>query len=114
MKNRAVLSLMEQILMVLVFAVAAAICLRVFTVADRMSKDAASVDAAYLLAQNAAEEIKNTRGAPLAESGCEREENGLLLKAEPVETGNRFLGGATVTVFDGEKILCELPVRWQK
>ena len=114
MKNRAVLSLMEQILMVLVFAVAAAICLRVFTFADRISKEAASEDAAYLLAQNVAEEIKNTCGASLGESGCEWEKNGLMLKAEPEETGNRFLGGAAVTVFDGEKILCELPVRWQK
>ena len=43
MKNRTSLVLMEQLVMVLVFALAAAVCLTVFAEADRISRETARV-----------------------------------------------------------------------
>lgn len=114
MKNKAVLSLMEQVIMILVFAVAAAICLRVFMHADSVSQTSSLTDSAYLMAQNAAEMIKNSSGEILEEGNYVLDSEGLVLKAELLETENKYLGAAEITVFRGEEILCEIPVRWQK
>ena len=50
MKSKAPLALMEQIIMVLVFALAAALCLRTFALSDRMSREGELRDGAVLLA----------------------------------------------------------------
>lgn len=113
MNNKTVLSLIEQAVMVLIFSVAAAICLMVFTRADRISSDAADMDAALLMAQNAAEQIKADRGASV-EQFTELSENGLTLKTAEDPEENEFLGAVSVSVYRGEEKLCELPVRWQK
>ena len=62
MRNRAALMLMEQLLMVLVFALAAAWCLQVYAQADRISEEIGGRDRAVILAQNAAETIKSCKG----------------------------------------------------
>lgn len=62
MNNKAPLALMSQLLMVLFFALAAAICLQAFAKSDGISKDSANRDAAVLCAQNAAETLKSTHG----------------------------------------------------
>ncbi|MDO5445754.1 MAG: hypothetical protein Q4F31_09075 [Eubacteriales bacterium] len=115
MKNKAVLSLIEQVIMVLVFAVAAAICLRVFMHADSISQDSSYTDSAFVMAQNTAEMIKNSCGELLLEEGTYfLKENDLVLKAELSETDNQYLGAAEITVYREDEILCEIPVRWQK
>ena len=58
MRSKASLFLMEQLVMVLVFALAAALCLNAFVQAQRISDAAAWQDEAALTAQNAAELLK--------------------------------------------------------
>lgn len=60
MKSKASLSLMEQLIMVLVFALAAALCLQVFAKADSIAARTQCRDEAVLIAQNAAEILKHT------------------------------------------------------
>ena len=61
MKSKAPLVLMEQVVMVLVFALTAALCLRMFVLADRLSVKYAATDRAVIEAQNAAEWLKQGR-----------------------------------------------------
>lgn len=58
MRSKAPLALMEQAVMVLVFALAAALCLRVFVWSDQASRDNEARDRALVLAQSAAEIMK--------------------------------------------------------
>ena len=62
MKNRTQLVLMEQLVMILVFALAAAICLQLFVGADRISQQTRQQDRAVMLAQNGAETTKAMKG----------------------------------------------------
>lgn len=61
-RSRTTLVLMEQILMVLVFALAAALCLQVFFYAGRQSAHNDARDRAVALAQSAAETLKYCGG----------------------------------------------------
>ena len=63
MRNKTSLALMEQLIMVLVFAAAAAICLRMFTLSDRLSKEQEAKAHAAFLAQNTAEWLKDREGS---------------------------------------------------
>ena len=67
MRSKSPLALMDQLVMVLVFALAAALCLRAFVLADQTSRHHADVDRAVLLCQNVAETLKST-GLPMAEA----------------------------------------------
>ena len=58
MRNRSILPMMEQIIMILVFALAAALCLRVFVWADSESRRQEAQSHAMVAAQNAAETLK--------------------------------------------------------
>lgn len=58
MKSRATLVLMEQLIMVLVFSLAAALCLGIFVHGQTVSWDAVRQDEAVILAQNAAQVLK--------------------------------------------------------
>ena len=62
MKNKAPLALMEQLVMLLVFALAAGLCLQVFVLSDRMSKRFEARDYAVLAVQNTAETMKVCEG----------------------------------------------------
>lgn len=62
MKDKAPLVLMEQTVMVLIFALAAAVCVRAFVLSDNISKTNAARDTAVLRAESAAEIYKNCRG----------------------------------------------------
>ncbi len=61
MKNKAVLPLLEQLCMIAFFAVAAALCLRGFVLANSISENRQIKDRAVVEAQNAAEVIKAVR-----------------------------------------------------
>jgi len=63
MKNRASLSLMEQLIMVLVFALAAALCLQGFAAANRVSQKTGQMDHAVHQVQYAAALLKARRGS---------------------------------------------------
>ena len=60
MRSKSPLALMEQVIMVLVFALAAALCLRVFVFSELASTRNEAVDRAVLECQNAAEFLKST------------------------------------------------------
>ena len=77
MKNRTLLSLIEMLLMVMVFAVASAICLRAFVRADRISRDGSVKAEAALLADSYGALFKEVRGD--AGEAAERH-GGTLLK----------------------------------
>lgn len=62
MNNKAPLALIGQLLMVLFFALAAAICLQAFAQSEYISQSSADRDTAILYAQNAAETLKSTHG----------------------------------------------------
>ena len=58
MKRKSSLVLLELLIMVMVFALAAAFCLQAFTQADRISRDTLHRDIAVRLCDNAAQTIK--------------------------------------------------------
>lgn len=62
MRSKAPLALMEQLVMVLVFALAAALCVQVFILSDRTSRRNEARDRAVVEAQNAAETLKSCCG----------------------------------------------------
>lgn len=144
MKSKAPLAMMEQLVMVLVFALAAALCLRAFLWSDSHSRQNAARDRACLEAQNAAELIKHTDGdtaeklsaaaealggsyaqgllwvdyhedwTPTTEDGAYR------LTAQGIPSGTPGLGMATVQVTTGGNVdeeltvLFQLEVAWQE
>ena len=58
MRNKTSLALMELLVMILVFSLAAALCLKAFAAADSISRDTALRTRAAFAAQNAAEAFK--------------------------------------------------------
>lgn len=58
MRSKAPLVMMEQVIMVLVFALTAALCLQMFVLSEKISKTTEAGDHAVEEAQNAAETIK--------------------------------------------------------
>lgn len=62
MKSKAPLALMEQLVMLLVFALAAALCLQAFVLSDQMSGRCEERDRAVTAVQNAAETLKSCGG----------------------------------------------------
>lgn len=61
-RSKVPLVLMEQLVMLLVFALAAAVCLRIFVFADRTSRQVQDRDRAAELVQNTAEVLQRTAG----------------------------------------------------
>ena len=107
MKNRASLTLMEMLIMVLVFSLSAAICLGLFAGADRLSEETSRQDRAVILAQNAAEALK---------AGAEPEpaEEGLYLDIQEVPSGISGLKQAEITVFFEKEAIFTLETGWQE
>ena len=62
MKSKAPLLLMEQIVMLLVFALAAALCLQAFVKSDGLSGNSEARDRAVTVAQTAAETVRHCKG----------------------------------------------------
>jgi len=58
MKSKAPLVMMEQIVMVLIFALAAALCLQTFVLSGKISKNTEELNRASIEAQNVAESLK--------------------------------------------------------
>lgn len=58
MKSKAPLLLIEQMVMLLVFALAAALCMQAFVKSDEISRQCAARDSAVLAAQTAAETLR--------------------------------------------------------
>lgn len=63
MKSKAPLAMMEQLVMVLIFSLAAALCLQVFILSDQLSHRSEAQDHAVIAVQNAAETLKSCYGS---------------------------------------------------
>lgn len=133
MKSKAPLSVIEQLVMLLVFALAAAVCLRALAWADNASRHSLDCDRALTEAQSAASVIQQTRGDVHAAAqmlggsvreGClvieydrawNRTDSGdILLKVTPVDSHLALLGRADVSVeMDGDW-LATLDAVWQE
>lgn len=109
MKSRASLVLMEQLLMVLVFALAAAVCLRAFAKADEISTQTARRDEAVVIAQNAAELLKSGADPQMLP---ENKEYTLEIREEPTQISN--LKQARITVWYEGEVLFSLTTGWQE
>lgn len=78
-KSKAPLSLMEQVVMILVFAFAAALCVQAFVQADALSMKSYARDKAAAISQTMAETVKANKG--------DLDEVVRVLKAQPLENG---------------------------
>lgn len=137
MRSKAPLVLMEQLVMVLVFALAAALCVQVFVLSDQTSRSHEARDRAVVAAQNAAENLKGCGGdyAAAAERwggdwngsmwGISYDEAWRVCQDQsqaayhvlvtPAESGRDLLGQAQVTVYTAEgDVLFSIPVAWQE
>ncbi len=115
MKNKASLVLMELLVMVLVFALAAAACLRCFVWAFQTSQEIGQRDRAVVLAQNTAEALKARNGdIPAAQALLEVPEELTLqiIKLSPEIPG---LGEAEILIEnDRGELLFSLCAAWQE
>ena len=142
MRSRAPLALMEQMVMILVFALAAALCLQAFVKSDEMSRRGEARDQAVLLCQTAAETIRAQGGSPeealAAAAGalgtvygtydgaplelhysedwspCEDRTYTYCLQAEPVDTDVPGLAKVSVRLEESGSELFAIEVAWQE
>lgn len=136
-RSKVPLVLMEQLVMLLVFALAAAVCLRIFVFADRASRQVQDRDRAAELVQNTAQVLQHTAGdfsraAALLEAQ-HWDDNRLTidydsdwtpadntmrytLGASRVSSGAPYLGKAEVWCLDEEegRELFRLTIAWQE
>ncbi|MBE6598237.1 MAG: hypothetical protein E7638_02205 [Ruminococcaceae bacterium] len=134
MKRKELLLLMELLVMVLVFSIAAAVCLKTFSAADQKRLEAYNRDRAVLESRNAAEILQSLDGdlqgaaevyGGKAEEGRWRiaynadwvitdSEAAFFLTAVLCDTEEEPLGLAKITVTDtGGETIVELPTAWQ-
>ena len=112
MKSRASLQLMELLMMVLVFSLAAALCLEVFARAGEISGETERRDRAVALAADAAEILKATDGDLSAAEAVSRE--GYRVTVIPGRTRQPGLSEAEIQVFFEEELLFSLNTGWQE
>lgn len=134
-KSKSTLALMEQAIMVLVFAFAAALCVTIFVKAQKLSQELADRDMAVNRCQTVAETVKATGGnmekAAKMLGGTVsndtillyyRKDWAIVTESEAVyrltlqcteREGYLVKGEVTVVTTDGEEVF-RLPVNWQK
>ena len=112
MKSKTSLILMEQLMMILIFALAAAICLQLFAGAKAIAEETSRLDQAVILAQNAAEVLKATGGDIVAAEVLSEE--GYRLTVHKQESSVSGLGMAEIQVSFSENVLFTLNAGWQE
>lgn len=112
MRSKATLFLMEQLVAVLVFALAAALCLGIFARADGLSRQLARRDEAVILARNAAELLKSTGDPQQVEELVRRDPFTVKIIGE--DSGTEGLCQARVVVFYENEALFSLRTGWQE
>ena len=134
MRSKTPLALMEQVIMVLVFALAAALCLRAFVLADQISRACEERDRAMAAVQTVAETLKHVSGdfvetERMAESLLENvdvvlctddrwkadQQDSMTVVIFPAESGSEWMGCAEITAFTStEDAILTLMVGWQE
>lgn len=112
MKHKTSLLLMEQLVMILVFAVAAALCLQIFSKSWDISEETARRDTAVILARNAAELLKATDGNLQAAEALSRDGYRVTVVSLPASVPG--LAQAEIAVTFEEKTLFSLETGWQE
>ena len=138
MKSKTPLTLMELLIMILIFSLTAALCVQLFVAADRWSRENEQKDRAILSVKNTAEILKYT-GGDLEEasnllggtvSGAQWtllfDEEGQVIAqkekavydvlVEVTDSGHRWLGTALVTArrtTDQKELFC-ITAAWQE
>lgn len=101
--------LLEQLVMVLTLAVAAAVCLRLFVAADQISRQSRQLDRAVLAAQTAVEVLKS------GESVEDDPSDDLLVTVTPLSSQVPGLAKAEISVFDeAGTLVYTLTAGWQE
>lgn len=136
MKSRATLVLTEQLVMLLTFSLAAALCLGIFAGAHRISRETRQLDDAVILVRNGAETLKaaggnmeataRTMGGSL-ENGCitvrydrqlqPAEDGCYILTIRKDDSGLSTLGTATVQAYHesrSDTVLFSVTAAWQE
>ncbi len=116
MKSKASLTLMEQSTMLLVFALAAALCLKGFLWAQQTARENIDRDQAVICAQNAAERIKHTglkdEWTIYYNENWQPAEQAAAFQLTALPTA---LGKAQITVKTGAgEPIFSIPVAWQE
>ena len=111
MKHKASLQLMELLVMILVFAAAAALCLQLFAKAEEISVETGRRDQAVVLARNGAELLKAV-GDPEAAEALGTDGYRVMVVPEPA--GQPGLACARIDVFFEEDMLFSLTAGWQE
>lgn len=123
-RNKAPLALMEQIIMILVFALASAVCLQGFVYANNLSKNGAWQQEASSKAQTVVEYCKAEQGdldAVCEALSGERTERGLRIMDTEADMqivleltdSTEYLQRAKVTAFVDEKEIYTVNAAWQ-
>ena len=111
MKNKTSLLLMEQLVMILVFALAAARCLQAFAQAKVISEETASYDQSVTLARNAADLLKATGGDLQTVQALEERGFSLSVTRQDSLPG---LAMGEIQVFFENTLLFSLETGWQE
>ena len=124
MKGKVSLTLMELLIMTLVFAMAAALCLQIFAKADELSRATILQDRAVLLAQNGAEVMKACAGdLDTAAKGLDGSLDGnvitvcceeLVMTIRKAASSIPGLGSGEIQVHHGKECLFVLDFAWQE
>jgi len=136
MKSKAPLSLMEQLIMLVVFALSAALCLQIFVFSSQVSKHCKARDHAVTEVQNVAEIVKDSCGNKekyAAVLNGSLYDNGFLINYDenwipssedqakyhitilPTNSDHPYLGTAEITAADQENDpLFSIVISWQK
>ena len=124
MKNKTFLPLIEQMIMILIFALAAAFCLQGFASADRLSKRQAVLTEAVVTVQNTAEILKSSHGdydlaaelltGTVTDTGLQIQTEDYTLTATAAEEQLDSLASAKIKVLYKTETIYELTVSWQE
>lgn len=124
MKNKALLALMEQVIMLLVLAVAATVCLQVFTQAHHKAHHNTLQDQSLQQLENTAQVLKHTRGdldRLCLELGGSHTDGQWILDTEAYtltavlkEAPTPLLGIAELSAVTQQGVISTLTVSWQE
>ena len=112
MRSKVSLQLMEQLVMILVFAVAAALCLQVFAKAKEISVETSRRDQAVILGRNAAQLLKATAGDEISAENLSRD--GYVIQVTRKPHRQEGLAEAEIQVLFEEQLLFCLETGWQE
>ena len=98
--------------MILVFALAAALCLQVFAKSVEISRATDRRDQALTLASNAAEILKSTSGDAQAAQDLSRDS--YRMEIHPLEKTQAGLACAVIEVYFEENLILSLETGWQE